>query len=143
MGFQSTANSFPQEEIDRILQAAWEKVAHALGTSTKVGAAALAPDGTVYTGCNIGHKFHSHDIHAEIGAISSLVAGGHKRATAIAVVSELPGLTPCGSCLDWILQLGGSDCLVYWQSYQNGPVTCRRAGDLMPFAPQYYGDKHE
>jgi len=132
-----------ENDTDRLLQAAWDTAEHALGTSIKVGAAVLAPDSTVYTGCNIGHKLHSHDIHAEIGAISSLVAAGHRRLVAIAVVSEVVGLTPCGSCLDWILQLGGPDCLVYCQNQQGTQASCCRAGDLKPFVPQHYGEKRE
>lgn len=102
-----------------------------------MGAAVLAPDGSIYGGCNVQQRFHAHDVHAEVNAITTMVAEGRHELSVIALVSDLPDLAPCGSCLDWILQLGGDDCLVVWQTARDGAITRQRAGDLMPHHPTY------
>src|SRR3712207_8762813 len=55
---------------------------------TRVGAAVLGADGGIYAGCNVEHKFRSHDVHAEVNALTSLVAGGGNSAVAVLVVAE-------------------------------------------------------
>ena len=110
--------------------------AYSLGT-TKVGAAVLTDDGSRFTGCNVEHRYRSHDVHAEVNAISTMVAEGHTHLTAIVLVSERPQLTPCGACLDWILQFGGPSCIVGWQSSQSGQISTQTAGELMPYHPPY------
>jgi cytidine deaminase len=91
--------------------------------------------GRIYSGCNVTHGFRSHDIHAETNALGSLVAGGGKAVVALLVVSPL-GWTPCGSCLDWIFELGGRDCAIFTQSTLEAPTTAYKAGDLMPYFPE-------
>lgn len=103
--------------------------------NTKVGAAVLSND-NIFTGCNIEHKFRSHDIHAEVNAIGNMVSAGCKRLQAIIVVAEREKFTPCGACMDWIFEFGGADCLVGHQSIPKGPITVFRASDLMPQYPR-------
>ena len=104
---------------------------------THVGAAALAEDRTAYGGCNVQQRFHTNDVHAEVNAITTMVAEGRRTLVAIAIVADLPGLAPCGSCLDWILEFGGDDCTVAFQSERGGVVQSRRAVELLPFHPKY------
>jgi cytidine deaminase len=103
---------------------------------TKVGAAALDISGRIFTGCNVEHHFRSHDIHAEINAISSLVAGGGRKLVAIFIAARRERFTPCGGCLDWIFEVGGDDCLVHGQSDPEGPISRHAAVDLMPYYPR-------
>jgi len=111
-----------------------QKGAKVLGT-TKVGAAALSSRGEIFVGCNIEHRFRSHDIHAEVSAISSLVSHGETQLRAILVVAERDNFTPCGSCMDWIFELGGPDCEVGFQNKEWGDIKKFIAKDLMPYYP--------
>jgi cytidine deaminase len=101
---------------------------------TKVGAAVLSKDG-IFGGCNIEHKFRSHDIHAEIAAISSMISSGNTKLDAILIVAERTKFTPCGSCLDWIFEFGGPKCIVGYQTKKNGKTTIFKAEELMPHYP--------
>lgn len=102
---------------------------------TKVGAAVLADNGIVYSGCNVEHKFRSHDVHAEVNALTSMIAGGATLAVAIAVVSTRDHFTPCGACMDWIFELGGPKCKVYIANSEGMITLEHRAETLMPFYP--------
>ena len=128
-------------DVDRLLEVAWDYSQRALAprrlsNRTRVGAAVWAENSQIFGGCNLQQRFHSHDVHAELNAISTMVAEGQQRLLAIAVVAEASDIAPCGSCLDWILQLGGDECLVIWQE-PGADVKSRRAVELMPFHPDY------
>lgn len=116
---------------------AWEARENAfiLGR-TKVGAALLTERGQIFTGCNVEQTFRSHDIHAEVNAIGNMIAGGgNDKILAILVVAERNLFTPCGSCMDWIIQFGGGDVLIGFQKAPNEQVRAYRASDLMPYYP--------
>lgn len=102
---------------------------------TRVGAAVLTSSGDLYVGCNVEHRFRSHDVHAEVNALTAMVAGGGDRAVMVLIAAERDHFTPCGSCLDWIFELGGSQCLVAFQAKPDATVSVRRADELMPFYP--------
>lgn len=121
---------------ERLAQAAWavREAAFVFGP-TKVGCAALASTGAISVGCNVEHRFRSHDVHAEVNAISSMVAAGQRELVAILVVAMRDRFTPCGACMDWILQFGGADCQVGYQREPGGHVTVHLASELMPFYP--------
>ncbi len=120
-----------------LAQRAWQarRNAHLYG-STAVGAAVLCSNGAIYSGCNVEHRFRSHDIHAEVNAIGSMVAGGEKSLIAILVVAEREAFTPCGACLDWIFEMGGADCYVGYQRSPEPDTAIFRAADLMPHYPK-------
>ncbi len=111
----------------------YRKNARILG-KTKVGAAVLSK-GKLFGGCNIEHKFRSHDIHAEISAISAMISSGNKKLDAILVVAQRIKFTPCGGCLDWIFEFGGPKCLVGYQTKKDGKITIFKAEELMPHYP--------
>lgn len=62
-----------------------------------VGAALLAGDGQIYTGCNVENASYGLAICAERNAVAHAVAAGQRTFAAIAVVTE-NGVTPCGAC---------------------------------------------
>ena len=65
----------------------------------KVGAALLAKNGTVYTGCNIENAAFTPTNCAERTAVFKAVSEGKKEFLAIAVVGDREEpLTPCGVC---------------------------------------------
>jgi len=90
----------------------------------------------VFVGCNIEHRFRSHDIHAEINAISSLVAGGGSYLRAVFIAAERQRFTPCGGCLDWIFEIGDEITHVFTQSTVDGAIVSHTAGELMPYYPR-------
>lgn len=116
---------------------AWEvrENARILG-KTKVGCAVLTTDGKVFAGCNVEHRFRSHDIHAEVNAIGSMIAGGGKELAAVVVAAERERFTPCGACMDWIMEFASDDCIVAFQASPGGELTLYRTNDLMPHYPR-------
>jgi cytidine deaminase len=65
----------------------------------KVGAALLADDGTVVTGCNVESASYGLTICAERVAIVKGVSEGRTRFTCVAVVADTENPTPpCGAC---------------------------------------------
>ena len=99
---------------------AWRTRENAVAARTKVGAAILAyrPNGSqaIFGGCNIEDLWKASSIHAERAAICGMVAGGAKRLSKILIVAERENFTPCGNCLDFIMQFGGPDCEVGFQT---------------------------
>ncbi len=116
--------------------AAWEVREHArVHGPTRVGAAALTAEGAIFVGCNVEHRFRSHDVHAEVNALTCMVAGGGTQAVAVLVAAERDRFTPCGSCLDWIFELGGAGCMVAFQPKRDARIEALRADELMPHYP--------
>lgn len=63
----------------------------------KVGAALLAADGTIYTGCNVENAVYPAGTCAERAAVTNAVVHGQRKFVAIAVATGNSG-TPCGIC---------------------------------------------
>ena len=119
------------------MKAAWKTRNNAfLIGSTYVGADVLAENGKVYSGCNVEHKYRCHDVHAEVNAITNMVSDGEKYFKAILIVAERKRFTPCGSCMDWIIQHGSIDCKVAYQNEVNGKLNIHTAKELMPYYPE-------
>lgn len=102
---------------------------------TAVGCAVLTADGRTFVGCNVEHKFRSHDVHAEVNAIGTMVAGGARRLRAIIIVAERQFFTPCGACMDWIMQFGSGETVIAFQRRPDGEFRVFSAKDLMPYYP--------
>ena len=64
----------------------------------RVGAALLAEDGTVYTGCNIENAAFGNTMCAERTALFKAVSEGVREFTAIAIASRGSAPFPCGAC---------------------------------------------
>jgi cytidine deaminase len=95
----------------------------------------LESNGQVFTGCNVEHKFRSHDVHAEVNAISSMIASGCYTLMIVAVVADRDRFTPCGACMDWIMQFSKGECVIITQAKAGGPLQRYTARELMPFYP--------
>jgi cytidine deaminase len=122
--------------VDQLAPLAWDvrERARVIGP-TRVGCAVMASDGSVYVGCNVEHRFRSHDVHAEVNAITSMIASGQQTLVAVVIAAERERFTPCGACMDWIFEFGGGRCLVAFQARRDGPLDTYRAEELMPFYP--------
>lgn len=127
------------EHLESMLDKAWEvrNNAYLLDQGrTKVGCVALSEDAELFAGTNIQHQYRSHDIHAEVAAISALVSSGGRKLVGVVVVAERELFTPCGACMDWIFQLGGADCFVGVQAARSDLMKVYTARELMPYYPR-------
>lgn len=124
------------EDWEHLSQLAWavRENASILG-DTKVGAAVLTADDRTFAGCNVEQRYRSGDVHAEVNAISSMLASGSTELRAVLVAARRDMFTPCGGCMDWIFQFGGPECVVGFQADPGGDVKCWTAAELMPFYP--------
>jgi cytidine deaminase len=117
-------------------RAAWGVREHArLHGPTRVGAAVLSDDGRLFVGCNVEHRFRSHDVHAEVNALTNMVSAGGGLAVALLIAADRERFTPCGSCVDWIFELGGPQCVVAFQPTPGSPIIALSAEELMPHYP--------
>jgi cytidine deaminase len=115
----------------RVAAAAAADHAYAPYSGLRVGAAGLAADGQVVTGCNVENASYGLTLCAECGLVSALAAcgAGAPRTTgaqgppallAVAVVAgDGEPLLPCGRCRQLLLEAGGGDLLV---DTAEGPV---------------------
>ncbi len=74
-----------------------------------VGAALLAKDGTMYTGCNIENASYGLTICAERVALLKALSEGAKHFSKIAIVTAAETLTPpCGPCRQLLWEYAGN-----------------------------------
>ena len=108
-----------------------------------VGAALLAADGRVFTGCNIENAAFTPTVCAERTALFKAVSEGVRQFTALAVVGGQVGApidrltTPCGVCRQALFEFAGPElCVLLAKSETEYTVTT--LGDLLPcgFGPQ-------
>jgi cytidine deaminase len=71
----------------------------------QVGAALLAEDGAIFTGCNVENTSYGATICAERTAVVKAVSEGSQRFTAIAIVTP-NGVSPCGTCRQVLYEFG-------------------------------------
>lgn len=96
-------------EWDKLVDAAWRvrEFAYAPYSHFSVGAALLAEDGTIFTGCNVENISYGLTHCAERVAIGSAVAAGARKFLAIAIVADttIP-ISPCGACRQVLSEFG-------------------------------------
>lgn len=83
----------------------------------RVGAALLAKDGTVFTGCNVENSSYGATICAERTAFVKAVSEGYKEFEKIAIVAraEEGALTeawPCGICRQFMKEFCDDDFVI-------------------------------
>lgn len=75
------------------------KMAYAPYSSFRVGAALLASNGTIFSGCNVENVSFGLTICAERSAICTAVAAGQHSFAAMAIFADSKELiVPCGAC---------------------------------------------
>ncbi len=105
--------------------------AYAPYSNFKVGAALLASNGKVFTGCNVENSTYGLTVCAERVALWKAISDGERQFSAVAVVteSERPAF-PCGSCRQLLWEFCG-DIEVILANTQ-GLKESRRLADLLP-----------
>ncbi len=75
------------------------ELAHAPYSNFKVGAALVAEDGRVFTGCNVENISFGLTMCAERVALGRAIADGVQKFSAIAIVADTQKpVSPCGAC---------------------------------------------
>ena len=116
---------------DELLRAA-EYIRRNSLADTKVGAALLAVDGSMRLGVNLEQRWH-FAIHAEMSAIAAMVSVGQKHFTKMAIVCHRPHFTPCGSCIDWMMDYATPNAEII---VSDGKIATSFSLDsLMPYYP--------
>ena len=106
--------------------------AYAPYSGFSVGAAVLAADGRVFSGCNIENASYGLTNCAERTAIFSAVAAGARELAVLAVVAdgELP-CSPCGACRQVIAEFAVERIILANLAGKSRVVTKE---ELLPFA---------
>jgi cytidine deaminase len=105
-----TAESTREVDWDALRAAAVEAMRHAYApySSFPVGAAALADDGRLVTGCNVENAAYGVGLCAECGLVSQLhLTGGGKLTHFVCVNGNSQLLMPCGRCRQLLFENGG------------------------------------
>ena len=98
-------------------------------SGTAVGAALLTADGKIYTGCNVENASFGATLCAERTAVAKAVSDGAGEFRAIAVISNLRFITPCGICRQ-VLREFAPEMEVVLET-ENG-YTVKRLSELLP-----------
>lgn len=100
----------------RLFDAALAAMAQAYAPYSKfqVGAALLAENGRIYSGCNVENAAYPEGSCAETGAIAAGVRDGARRIREIAIVGGGDGLCmPCGGCRQRIREFADAETKVH------------------------------
>src|SRR6478752_2478878 len=89
----------PTQVREAVVQAAIDvrQRAYAKYSNFLVGAAILAADGRIYTGCNVENASYGLTICAERAAVFNAVATGQRQFQQLAIATT-GGVSPCGAC---------------------------------------------
>ncbi len=118
----------PEKLIKHALTA--RKRAAAPYSQYQVGSAILTNDNTVILGCNVESKAYPTTLCAERVAIFSAIAQGHRKFSAMALVTE-DGAFPCGSCRQIIHEYAGN-IPIYISNGSNEYIT-KTISELLPY----------
>ncbi len=130
-------------DFDRLFAAASAARARAYApySNYAVGAALLADDGNVYSGCNVENASFPEGWCAETTAIGQLVMGGAKRVVrAVVVASRIDGervpggrfCTPCGGCRQRLMEFAASPATEIWAADPDGASQRFTMAELLP-----------
>ena len=95
----------------------------------RVGAALLATDGTIYTGCNVENAAYPMCICGERTALVKAVSEGAQTFTAIAVATANGG-SPCGMCRQMLFEFS-PDLIVIIADFDGVIHRTQRLRDLL------------
>ena len=103
-----------------------------------VGAALLAEDGRLFTGCNVENAAYGNTLCAERTALCKAVSEGARRFSVIAIAARGSAPFPCGACRQSLYEFAPDlRVLVTWDGHVREAVL----SDLLPegFGPSSLG----
>ena len=119
------------EELIAAARAAMER-SYSPYSGFRVGAAALAQSGRVYSGCNVETASYGATICAERNAIFSGIAQGERQFIKLAVVSSGDGYPwPCGICRQVMLEFMPPEGSILLED--RGNILELKLEELMPY----------
>lgn len=109
-----------------------KKNAYSRYSNFQVGAALLAKDGIVITGCNVENASYGLTMCAERTAVFKAVSMGYKPGdfVAIAIAASADNFSPCGACRQVLNEFGDTMVVVF--EFGSKVVTVTLA-DLLPY----------
>ena len=106
-----------------------------------VGAALLAADGTVFSGCNVENASYGLTNCAERTALFKAVSEGRREFAALAIVggtARSPAL-PCGACRQALAEFCPPSMPVAVAPLRRGATVVRPLGDYLPHSFSFAG----
>jgi cytidine deaminase len=105
--------------------------AYAKYSKFQVGAAILAADGRIFTGCNVENASYGLTICAERSAVFAAVGADQQRFELLAIATA-GGATPCGACRQVLAEFSSDlPILLIDVNHQNSTVEVNLR-DLLP-----------
>jgi cytidine deaminase len=121
----------PSELIQHALEA--RKNAYAPYSGYRVGAAVQCSDGRVFSASNVENVSYGLTMCAERSAVFAMVAAGGREVAEVAVATK-DGGTPCGACLQVLLEFAlDASAVDVHCSGENGTIVHFKLSELMPF----------
>ena len=119
------------EEAKRV-----SKNASAQITGYRVGCVIVDSNGKSHVGCNVESDILTNTIHAEINALSSMIASGgaNKKIEAVVVyVTDNKPQFPCGLCRQAIYEYARDDGIQVITYNHKGEESISTIGELLPY----------
>jgi cytidine deaminase len=133
-----SARPLTADEEARLVVAARAVREHAAApySKFKVGAALLAGDGRIFTGCNVESASYGLTVCAERNAVFKAISEGATGFRAVAVVTDAePPASPCGACRQVLWdQCRDVEVLI---ATPRGVATRTRLATLLPLAFEF------
>jgi cytidine deaminase len=113
--------------------------AYAPYSKFQVGAAILAGNGRIYSGCNVENAAYPNGNCAETSAIAAMVLDGAQQIREIVVIGRGDLLcTPCGGCRQRIREFAAADTKIH----VCGPEGLRRTFTRDELLPESFGPEN-
>jgi len=106
-----TISKYLREKLIEIAREA-AKASYSPYSKFPVGAALLASDGRVFTGCNVENASYGASCCAERVALNKAVSEGSREFLALAVTAK-GGIPPCGICRQALLEFCGPSLPIF------------------------------
>ena len=118
-----------------LIQAALEvrERAYAQYSNFLVGAALLADDGRIFTGCNVENASYGMTICAERSAVFSAIAAGQRRFQRL-VIATAGGAAPCGACRQVLAEFAPALPILLIDANRPDSIRETNLRDLLPGA---------
>jgi cytidine deaminase len=113
--------------------------AYAPYSKFQVGAAILAGNGQIYSGCNVENAAYPVGTCAEAGAIAAMVRDGAQQIREVVVIGRGDHMcTPCGGCRQRIREFAAADTKIH----VCGPEGLRRTFTRDELLPASFGPEN-